>query len=141
MKIEDRIRRSIQQRAGNVVLRSDFAAMGSPSQISEALKALQAKQVIVRVGTGVYAKTRKSSVTGAIVPAGSLETLAPEVFQKLGVLVTAGAAAQAYNAGQTTQLPGAFVAYTGKRRIRRSISVGGRKVIYENDYGRAKASA
>ncbi len=141
MKLEDRMKRSIQQRNGNIVLRSDFAAMGSSTQISEALKSLQAKKVIVRIGTGVYAKTRVSSVTGAIIPVGSLETLAPEVFQKLGVAVTAGAAARAYNAGKTTQLPGVFVANTGKRRIKRAIAVGGRKVTYENDYGQAKASA
>lgn len=124
MKIEDRIRRSIQQRSGKVVLRSDFASMGSASQVSEALKSLVNKQVIVRIGTGVYAKTRKSSVTGSIVPAGSLETLAPEIFARLGVSVSAGAAARAYNAGKTTQLPGTFVANTGSRRIRRQIVVG-----------------
>jgi len=140
MKLEDRIRRSILQRAGNVVLRADFTGMGSSSQITEALKSLQIKMVIVRIGTGVYARTRKSSVTGEIIPAGSLETLAPEVFRRLGVSVTAGAAAKAYNAGKTTQLPGTFVANTGSRRIRREIVVGGRKVTYENDYGRSKAN-
>ena len=141
MKIEDRMRRSIQLRRGNIVLRADFATLGSATQVSEALKSLQSKQLIVRIGTGVYAKTRISSVTGAIIPAGSLETLAPEIFQRLGVSVTAGAATSAYNAGKTTQLPGAFVANTGKRRIKRKIAVGGRKVSYENDYGRAKANA
>lgn len=133
--------RSIRQRTGNVILRADVAKLGSASQVSEALKALQAQGVLVRIGTGVYAKTRKSSVTGAIIPAGSLESLAVEALRRLGVSVSAGSAAAAYNTGRTTQLPGTFVANTGRRRISRKIAVGGRLVKYENNYGRSAASA
>lgn len=97
--------------------------------------------MLMRIGTGVYAKTRKSSVTGATIPAGSLETLATETLRKLGVQVTAGKAAAAYNAGKTTQLPGTFVVNTGRRRITRRIEVGGRTLAYENDFGLTKASA
>jgi len=141
MKLEERMLRSIKQRAGNVVIRAELAGMGSASQVTAALKALQDKGVLVRIGTGVYAKTRNSSVTGARIPAGSLETLAVETLERLGVTVSPGSAAAAYNAGKTTQLPGTFVANTGRRRISRIISVGGRKVAYENNYGRADTSA
>lgn len=141
MKLQERMLRSIKQRTGNVILRAEVARMGSPSQVSEALKALQDSGVLLRIGTGIYAKTRKSSVTGATIPAGSLETLAVEALKKLGVTIGAGSAAVAYNSGRTTQLPGAFVANTGRRRISRKIAVGGRAVAYENDYSRAKASA
>lgn len=141
MKLEERMLRSVKQRTGNVILRAEIAGLGSASQVTEALKSLQAKGVLVRIGTGVYAKTRKSSVTGATIPAGSLETLATETLKKLGVAVQPSKAAAAYNAGKTTQLPGAFVANTGGRRIRRKIAVGGRSVVYENDYRQAKASA
>ena len=141
MKLEERMLRSVKQRTGNVILRAEIARLGSASQVTEALKSLQAKGVLVRIGTGVYAKTRKSSVTGATIPAGSLETLATEALKKLGVTVRASKAAAAYNSGKTTQLPGAFVANTGGRRIRRKIAVGGRSVVYENDYGQTTASA
>ncbi|NHZ39486.1 MULTISPECIES: DUF6088 family protein [Massilia] len=138
MKLEDRLLRSIKLRSGNVVLRTELAGLGSNSQLSEALRALQAKGVLVRIGTGVYAKTRKSVATGATIPAGSLETLATETLKKMGVMLNSGRAADSYNAGDTTQLPGLFVANTGRRRIRRKIAVGGRSVVYENDYGQAK---
>lgn len=141
MKLQQRMQRSIKQRAGNVVLRSEVAGLGSSSQVSAALKALQNAGVLVRIGTGVYAKTRKSSVTGATIPAGSLETLATEALRKLGVSVSAGSTTTAYNAGRTTQLPGTFQVNTGRRRISRKIVVGGRTVAYENDYSRADASA
>jgi hypothetical protein len=141
MKLQERMLRAIKQRAGNVILRQELTGLGSASQITEALKALQARRVIVRIGTGVYAKTRQSSVTGSIIPAGSLETLGVEALRKLRVIVAPGKGAAAYNEGVTTQIPGAFVANTGRRRISRRISVGGRTLKYENDYGRAAPTA
>jgi len=141
MKLEERMLRSIKQRSGNVILRADVAKFGSASQVSEALRALLQRGVIVRIGTGVYAKTRKSSITGAIIPAGSLETLAAEALKRMGVKISVGRAAAAYNDGRTTQLPGAFVANTGDRRISRKIAVGGRSVKYENNHSRAEAVA
>lgn len=134
MKLEERMLKSIKLRNSNIILRADVAKLGSASQVSEALKSLQKKGVIVRIGTGVYAKTRKSSVTGATIPAGSLETLATEALERMGVQVQAGRVAAEYNSGRTTQMPGAFVANTGSRRISRKIAVGGRELVYENDY-------
>jgi predicted transcriptional regulator of viral defense system len=141
MKLEERLLRSVKQRASDVILRAELVKMGSSSQLSEALKALQDKGVLVRIGTGVYARTRRSSVTGAVIPAGSLETLATEALKKMGVAVKASKAAVEYNSRRTTQLPGTFVANTGRRKIRRKIAVGGRSVVYENDYSGSKASA
>lgn len=134
MKLEERMLRSVKQRLGNVVLRAELAGLGSPTQVSEALKSLQKRGVLVRIGTGVYAKTRKSSVTGATIPAGSLETLAVEALKKLGADVSASKAALQYNSGRTTQIPGQFVANTGTRRMSRKIAVGGRTLAYESDY-------
>ncbi|MDT4815520.1 DUF6088 family protein [Achromobacter agilis] len=141
MPLKQRMLRSIQRRPGNVVLRSELAPLGSSTQVSETLKRLQGEGVLVRIGTGVYAKTRRSSVTGSIIPAGSLETLATEALKKLNVVVQAGKAASAYNDRRTTQLPGAFVANTGNRRISRKIEVGGRALKYENNYRRTEASS
>lgn len=140
MTLTDRLQRSIKMRAGKIVLRRDVASFGSPSQVSEAMQQLQKLGLITRIGTGVYAKTRVSSVTGSTIPAGTLEGLAAEALQRLGADVRAGAAAAAYNAGETTQIPGTFVVNTGSKRISRKIAVGGRRVVYENDYGRAVAN-
>jgi predicted transcriptional regulator of viral defense system len=134
MKLEDRLMRSVKKRSGNVILRSDLASLGSASQLSEALKALQRRGLLVRIGTGIYAKTRVSTVTGAVIPAGTLESLSQEAFARMGVSVSAGRASAEYNAGRTTLVPGKLVVNTGKRRIQRKISVGGRRLAYENDY-------
>lgn len=137
MKLEERMLRSIKLRNSNILLRTEVAKMGSASQVSEVLNVLVKKGILIRIGTGIYAKTRKSSVTGATIPSGSLETLATEALKKMGVTIQAGRVASEYNSGKTTQIPGSFVANTGSRRISRRIAVGGRKIIYENDYTRA----
>ena len=75
MKLQERMLRSIQQRVGNIILRTEVARMGSPTQVTEVLRLLQNKGVIVRIGRGIYAKTRKSSITGAIIPSGQEQRL------------------------------------------------------------------
>lgn len=125
---------AIGRHQGNIILRSDVAGLASAAQVTAVLRQLQADGVLVRIGVGLYAKTRTSTVTGATIPAGSLETLADEVLKRLGIAVTAGRAAREYNSGATTQMPGDLVANTGRRRISRKITVGGRVLQYENDY-------
>lgn len=80
-------------------------------------------------------------MTGAQVPAGSLETLATEALRKMGVLFTTGRAAAAYNSGASAQLPGSFIVHTRNRRISRKIEVGGRRLVYENDFQKARTIA
>jgi hypothetical protein len=138
MKLVERMARSVNNRRGIIVLRADFSSMGSQSQITAALKLLQKTGTLIRIGTAVYAKTRVSSITGALIPAGSLETLSLEALEKLGVDVRPGKAASDYNAGRTTQLPGTFILNTGSKRIRRKITVGGRNIAYENDIERTR---
>lgn len=108
--------------------------LGSRTQVSRVLKALTESGELVRIGTGIYAKTRRSSITGALIPAGSLETLAMEVLKRMGVEHGAGRTAIDYNSGKTTQLPGEFVLNTCGRRIRRKITVCGRTIAYEKEY-------
>jgi hypothetical protein len=136
MKLEERILRSIRKRSSNIILRVEVANFGSPSQVSRTLRSLQDKGVIMRIGTGIYAKTRTSLVTGKTIPAGSLETLAAEALRKLGVKLTPSSTATSYNLDATTQLPGRFIANTGDRRISRKITVGGVTLSYENNRSR-----
>ena len=140
MLLEDRIRRSIAQRAGVVVLSTDFAHMASASQVGRVLARLVESGVLVRVSKGAYAKARPNRFTGQPSAAGTLESIAAELFSKLNIEVHPSQQVQAYNAGQTTQLPGTFVAHTGNRRISRKIVVGGRTVTYENNFQRTAAS-
>lgn len=131
--VRDRVWDAIQNDGGAVVLRREFIGLASLSAIDRAISALCAEGLLYRIGTGIYARTRTSSVTGALIPAGSLESLAGEALQKLGVEFRASRATRAYNERRTTQLPGTIVVNVGGRRISRRIEVGGRRLNYERD--------
>jgi hypothetical protein len=108
--------------------------MGSPSQISRAIKELIDAGKIVRIGYGVYAKARSSIISGKPVARVTLEELAQDALLKLGVDVTLGRAQTEYRKGRTTQIPVRTTFNTGKRRISRKLSVGITTVSYENNY-------
>ena len=134
LSVKDRMVRSIALRKGEVVVRADFEAMGSPSQISRALKELIEAGKIVRLGYGVYAKARPSVLSGKPVPRVSLAELAQEALEKLGVPVQLGRAQTDYAEGKTTQIPVRTTFNTGQHRISRKITVGISTVRYENNY-------
>lgn len=131
MDVSGRIRRSIANRDDSVFVRTDFADFGSAAQVSRALKLLLGAGVIVRLGLGVYAKAKRSALTGRPIPVQPLEVLAPEAFRKLGIEVQPGRLALAYNAGETTQVPAGIVLNTGRRRVVRKLSFNDRSVRYE----------
>jgi hypothetical protein len=124
VKIESRILSSIKHRPGAVVLRRDVAGLGSASQVSESLKALQMNGVIVRVGEGIYAKSIKDPSTGAVMLTASAEDIAIEAFQKLlGVVVRVVRNESSNNVDSLTL-------DTGSHRINRWLSIGGKSVVY-----------
>lgn len=140
MKLEDRLLLSVKRRTSDVILRSEISDMASASQVSEALKALQKRGVLVRLGTGVYAKASKDSVSGAVVPVKSLEALVVETFQKLGVHVEVEQSPTTNYVGSTALSPYTLIADTGRHRISRKLSVGSRSVSYVNDRTRHEKS-
>ena len=100
MKLEERMPQRIQLQEGSIVLLADISELGSPAQVSRALKVLLLDRgKLVRIGTGIYAKARRSSITGAVIPADSLETLTAEALERLGVQLQPGEASKDYNAG------------------------------------------
>lgn len=133
MKLQDRMRLSVRRRTGQVVLRAELAELGSASQVSYALKALQRDGVLVRLGVGVYAKAHKDSETGAVRPMADFETLAQEVAIKLK-MVSAPAASGMTAIGNAPRGSGdALVLDTGRRRVSRKLTLGGCTVVYVND--------
>lgn len=137
MKLEDRMKRSITQRAGLVVLPSDFASMGSTSQVGRVITRLVGAGRLVKVSKGAYAKTRINRFTGKPAPAGTLEAIAGELFEKLGIAVAPSSLVAEYNSGKSTQLPMRATVSTGSRRITRNVTVGNRTLAYENNSKRA----
>ncbi len=137
MIIEKRIKMSIIKRKDNVFLKCEFSTMGSEAQVTRALRNLVEDGVIVRFGLGVYAKAKKSALTGKPIPVRPVSVLAPDALRKMGVDVYPSKLVQEYNAGRTTQIPANDVVNTGRRRINRKLAFGNQQITYENDYALA----
>lgn len=138
MKLEDRIRRSIALRSSLVVLRSEFAKMGSDSQVGRALARLVEDGKLVKVSKGAFAKARINKFTGKPTPAGTLEAISAELFSKLGIEIVPSRLVEEYNSGKTTQVPTGATVNTGRRRITRKVTVGNRTLAYESHSGRTQ---
>jgi len=135
MKLEDRMRQSIRRRAGNVVLRADLAGLGSPSQVTHALDALQRRGELLRIGSGVYAKATRDAGTDRGRPLVDFESLAREAAQKFGVPWRPRTLKASGNG------PSEFVIETGERRISRKLSLDGQVVVFVSGRGRSAAAS
>ncbi|MDR6449774.1 DUF6088 family protein [Paraburkholderia sp. 22099] len=138
MYLEDRLKIAIAKRASDVFLRTDFARLGSEAQLGRALRSLIENGVIVKLGVGVYAKAKRSVLSGEPIPVQPVEVLAEEALGRLGVKVYPSKQVELYNAGKTTQLPAATVVNTGNRRIVRKLGFGKKTVQYENNLRRTE---
>jgi len=113
-----------------IFVRDDFSDISDYDQVGRALKNLTKEGRLIRLGYGVYAKAKKSPINGEAVPVAPLPTLAKEALQRLGIETAPSSLEQAYNAGQTTQVP------TGRRigvkgRVSRKLGYRGAFISYE----------
>lgn len=83
MKIIDRLKRSLSQRRDRLILRSEWAGMCSPSQLTNALNQLIKEGLLIRVSSGVYAKGRAGANEAAL-SGVEVQALTSEAFKKLG---------------------------------------------------------
>ncbi|MDE1152212.1 MAG: DUF6088 family protein [Micavibrio sp.] len=83
--LEDKIELRISLKKYDVFLREDFTDLGGYDQVGRAIRNLMRKNILVKIGYGLYAKTKISPLDGEIVPAKSLPELAKEALQRLQV--------------------------------------------------------
>ena len=82
MKLETRMRQSIQHRRGVVLSRSDLAPLGSKTQVTHVFGVLVKSGELIRLSPGIYAKAQKRD--NCVTAKGSLDTIIREVANKLG---------------------------------------------------------
>jgi hypothetical protein len=129
-KLESRMKYRVKRTSSGVFLRGDFLDLSDYDQVGRALADLVRKGILIKLGYGLYARAKVSSLTGKRVPEKSLPSLAVEAMGKLGVKVAPTRAEKDYNAGVSTQVPtGRLVAV--KSRISRKIGYGGKYINYE----------
>jgi hypothetical protein len=86
--------------------------------------------VVVRVGHGIYARARKSSLSGNPVPSADLLSIGFEALRKLGIDADAGSAMKALAEGRSTQVPMALAIAVG-RPVGRKIGFSRQSIAFE----------
>lgn len=131
MDLEQRIAWHVKHSRRNVFLRDDFAHLcGDYDQVGRALGRAIRKGALARLGHGLYAKVRKSSVTGRSILAKPLPELGREALGRLHVRVYPTRAEREYRTGASTQVPTGRVIGV-KERISRRIKHGDVELRYE----------
>jgi len=128
--LETRVMKRIARKRGDVFLRADFSDLGGYDQVGRALRGLVAKGKLLKIGQGLYTRAAPSPFDGAPAPVKGLRALAAEALGRLGVESAPTRFEQAYNSGQTTQVPAGRVVAV-RKRVRRKIGYKGTFVSFE----------
>ncbi len=130
LSLESRVERRISRSKANVFLRDDFTDLGEYDQVGRALKKLAGKNKLIRIGYGLYAKTKQSALTHETVPVATLPTLGKEALSRLQIKTVPSTADVAYREGRSTQVPtGRLIGV--RSRISRKIGYRGTFLCYE----------
>ena len=128
--LEYKIMARIVRKKCTVFVREDFKDLSDYDQVGRALRNIAKDGRLIRLGYGVYAKAKKSSINGELVPVAPLPILAKEAMARLGIKTAPSRLEMDYNAGKTTQVPtGRLIAIRG--RVNRKLGYGGVYVSYE----------
>jgi hypothetical protein len=128
--LEGKIFARIARKQSPILLREDFEDLGGYDQVGRALLTLTKKGKLVKIGYGLYAKAKVSSLTGNTVPVEPLPALARKALGRLGVTALPSQAEIDYQKGRSTQVPTGRLIGVNKR-ISRKIGYNNMAVNYE----------
>lgn len=130
--LQNRIARRVAQSDRDVFLTRDFTTLSGEDQVIRALRGLIVQRKLVRLGKGVYAKARPSSLTGKAVLAnpGGFLPVAQQALKRLGVAWEPTQAQRAFAENRTTQIPVNPVLKV-KGRFSRKLSYGASELVIE----------
>lgn len=128
--LESKVRYRIKRNKNSVFIPSDFFDLSDRDQVGRALRALVKEGALIKIGYGLYARSKVSSLTGRPIPEKSLPELAREALKALGVKIQNSSFDSDYQSGNTTQVPtGRVIAVKG--RVSRKIGYGGNYITLE----------
>ena len=129
--LEARMSYRIAKSKRRVFLREDFADLGRCyRQVSRVLGKFVKEDRLIKLGYGMYARSKISRVTGNVVTDAPLPWLAKEYLARRGIEVVSTKAETDLVSGKSTQVPtGRTIGVRG--RISRKISFNGMSVSYE----------
>src|SRR5260221_326905 len=101
-RIADRIRRT---RKTDVFLRDDFADFGAYDVVGRELRKLVGAGMLVQVGYGLYARAKRSVLSGKPIPVAPLIGIGYQALRRLGYSPKPSQAALDYIERRTMQVP------------------------------------
>jgi hypothetical protein len=129
--LKSKIKYRINRSKSAVFTPSDFFDLSDRDQVGRVLRQLLVDEVLIKFGQGLFAKAKRSSLTGKVIPIKPLPELAKEALtEKLNIEVVTSMELQAYNDGRTTQVPtGRVIAVRG--RVSRKMAYDGKSIKYQ----------
>lgn len=128
--LESKIRYRISRSKSSVFTLQDFLDLSDRDQVGRVLRKFLAEQSLLKIGYGLYAKAKISSLTGNMIPEKGLPDLAKESLVKMGVNVVPSTIERDYNSGNTSQIPtGRVIGVSG--RVSRKIGYNGKYISLE----------
>ncbi len=105
--LKQQVELQISNTGRDVFLRTDFAQLGGYDQVGRALRKLVAEGKLLKIGYGLYAKARISSITGKpmLASVGGFKAVSEQSLERLGVAWQPSDELVRYNKGETTQVP------------------------------------
>lgn len=129
--LKSKVKYRISRSKGAVFTPKDFFDLSDRDQVGRVLRQLVKDESLIKFGQGLYAKAKRSSLTGKLIPIKSLPELATEALrEKLKVKVVPAKDLEHYNSCQTTQVPtGRVIAVKG--RVSRKMAYDGKSIKYQ----------
>ncbi|CAN5457664.1 DUF6088 family protein [soil metagenome] len=125
-----KLRERINTLPSTVVFFADLVDLSGKTQVSRGIKALIEEKELVKIGYGIYAKSRGSEYTDLPVIKGGFKQAALAALDRLGIIWESGQPEQDYNSGRSTQVP-VRPTIKLKSRLRRQIGYGNMSLRYE----------
>ena len=124
LSLKQQVEQQISLTKQDVFLRADFEQLGGYDQVGRALRELVAEGKLLKIGYGLYAKARISSITGKpmLASVGGFKAVSEQALERLGVAWQPSDELVRYNKGETTQVP-VNATVIVKRRFNRKISL------------------
>lgn len=108
----------------------DFLQRSQRDQIGRVLRKLTRREELIKIGQGVYVKTKKSKFSNKKVIVKDFPTVAREALKKMNVVIVPSTAEKEYNSGKSSQIPSGLMVGV-QQRVSRKLSYNGRTIKYE----------
>ncbi|MEG1480217.1 MAG: hypothetical protein RSD41_04355, partial [Kiritimatiellia bacterium] len=97
--LEDKIKLRINKSNKTAFVSSDFFDLSDVDQVGRVLRTLVKEEYLIKLGRGVFAKTKESAILKKRILAKSFSEVAKEALGKLNIKIFSSQAEKDYDAG------------------------------------------